>query len=334
MIAKLSWQPERSRTVSRGRLESRPGLSVWPDEAARVVARRFRRGWTMIELLIATAIIALLLALIVPAVQSARESARRMDCSSRLRQIGIAVHEYHNVYNGLPMSVYPQGPLATLGSYLSNPNTAEGFAPVMRCPSDSVNSRGFNYAINAGTLHPKIHLGMNGCWNVDAAPLKFSDLVDGASNTAMFSEWLRGNQDYFPDVINQPNPPPPNRADTRRLIVSVVMPVGAGTSHAAAMAECEVTDATQAPVYSTFRGYYGHSSENVAYFHELPPNSNSCFLAPIIFGNAVNCPSSQHRGGANVLFADGSAKFVSQNVARTVWKAIGTRNGGEGESFE
>lgn len=90
---------------------------------------RSRRGFTLVELLVVIAIIGVLIALLLPAVQQAREAARRMQCTNHLKQLGLAIHNYHDTYGKLPYNAVPQ--LGSVGDRQRGPSWFVRMLPFM-----------------------------------------------------------------------------------------------------------------------------------------------------------------------------------------------------------
>jgi prepilin-type N-terminal cleavage/methylation domain-containing protein/prepilin-type processing-associated H-X9-DG protein len=349
-----------------------------------------RRGFTLIELLVVIAIIAVLISLLLPAVQSAREAARRAQCINNLKQIGIGMHNYHTATNTFPLGGtaawtssygpnqswgtwtaqalllgYMEGqPLYnainfnhvccwSIGAYI-NQTATTSVLNVFICPSDGLSpvptqnsvwtGNTTNYMSSAGSstdfYHPN---GMFAeallCWGIQAC-------TDGSSNTIAFGESLVG-----------PNPPNMQQVKWR---TGPDLPAGSAlctggwcgiydvsTNYNGVMADLQTCQAGYVAQSSTGSGSQNIKGfrwcENLAGFGifntVVPPSpGNYSFTWCALRGGGTNSnasdgqyqnANSNHPGGANFLFGDGSAHFLKSSInIRTYW-ALGSRSLGE-----
>lgn len=326
--------------------------------------RRVRTGFTLIELLVVIAIIAVLIALLLPAVQQAREAARRIQCKNNLKQLGLALHNYHDTYNTFPigalfgldqwnsnrttwlvrlMPFVEQGNLYTRADFVSRGNNRAFGAnfpaaydtnlvrsvelSILRCPSDpgSIETTGqtgvapTSYVACIGSANNMI--GINPCcpntmpdpsgglltnrtwaymafnttdhWGIFAASSgrRIGDITDGTSNTMAASETLVG-------AMSNTNPS------------SVAACTGGGTN-------------LPTRAYSW---YYGTTS--TWYFQTIrSPNPSDIDCERQGFQSNM-AARSKHVGGVQVVLADGSARFVSENINLATWRNLGNRSDG------
>ena len=314
----------------------------------RILSRRLRAGFTLVELLVVIAIIGILVSLLLPAVQFARESARRMQCASNMRQFALALHTYHDSMKRFPPArtsrsisthahILPQLEQSAIHQRIdfsvsvnhANNAYARGvIVPTFNCPSDPQQSvpaglAGTNYRVNQGsgvlwgnppTNPSDSNFGMpepNGPFYLMSG-ISFGELPDGTTNTAMVSEHIKGDH----------NNGQWSKSDTFRP----------GTHPATAdeaMQQCNAIDVTNL----SYQGYSaigapwleGYHSTTI-YFHVLPPNGRSCMFPP---GRIATSATSGHPSGVNMALCDASVRFVSQNIDVYLWRAIGTRRGEE-----
>jgi prepilin-type N-terminal cleavage/methylation domain-containing protein/prepilin-type processing-associated H-X9-DG protein len=304
----------------------------------------YRIGFTLIELLVVIAIIAILIGLLLPAVQKVREAASRLKCQNNLKQIGLAIHNYHDSINQLPSGGLPptavsgarfsalaqllpyleQGNVYNLIDFSRPPTDAANDVPRntilsgFRCPSDRENPMpasggATNYLANTGTMAFFVIPGpnnFNGVFYVNTTT-RFADISDGLSNTAFFSERLL--------------------ADGSNAIVSPIEDVffhpGDPATPDLAHAMCQSVDINNlANQFPLFMGApWMHHQHR--YQHISPPNGRSCGF--FVVGKATMPPSSRHPGGVNVLLGDGSVRFIRDSIDLPTWRGLGSRNGGE-----
>ncbi len=308
---------------------------------------RFRRSaFTLIELLVVIAIIAVLIALLLPAVQAAREAARRAQCVNNLKQIGLAVHNYHDSRGALPGAelVHNGTSFSALSHMLpaleqTSAYNAINFSLANGDPTNStvLNMRvaTFSCPSDVADAHPEYggqtnYMADMGSWivwqaadgpNVGLAPpngvfygnssTRFAEVTDGLSNTAFFSE--RVLADFTNGVVSP--------------IADVFFSPAQPTTIADAVQACQAINiydpASQFPL---FMGAPWVNGQHVC-LHVTGPNTRSCGFFTAL--RACMPPSSHHAGGVNVLLGDGSVRFVKDSVNIATWRALGTRNGGE-----
>jgi len=300
---------------------------------------RNRRGFTLVELLVVIAIIGILIALLLPAVQAAREAARRMQCANNLVQLGIALQSYESAHETLPPgTVNATGPilskpvgyhmswLVQILPYVEEGNTFKHIdfsvgvydkknAPVrgveirlLCCPSDWAPSATNGAAITnyAGCHHDReapIDADNNGVLFLNSR-IRSRDIPDGTTHTIFVGEklidldlgWMSGTRATLRNTGGVPNQAVP----------------GVGVAWSGGVSGAQDAQLEEAP-------------------EDEPetPRAKAEAAAAEAANLAVGGFSSAHPGGANFLFGDGSVRFISENIAPSLYRQLGSRADGK-----
>lgn len=316
---------------------------------------RLMRAFTLIELLVVIAIIAILIALLLPAVQQAREAARRTQCKNNLKQIGLALHNYHDVAGRFPMqAIYgswngtaneprhhtwismllPYFDQAPLYNQIDFSAPAWGQAhvtgneiPALRCPSDTGTNRSntrnlviTNYAASEGYHWWSDSGRQNRGVFTNHLEASIRDIVDGTSNTVAIAEVCGGSYALNPggggNQNNGGRPRVGNEAVFRSAFVAATF-TGAVTQ---GMDEQNPRQPYTHPDGSAIGGWFQGGSP-----HHYAP----IFMNHGGINNQWSGANSYHEGGIQVLMADGAVRFVSENLDWGLWRSLGSVNGGE-----
>jgi len=319
-----------------------------------------RTAFTLIELLVVIAIIAVLIGLLVPAVQKVREAAAKTKCQNQLKQLALSAHAYHDSNDSFPAGVAMPGPdgrgtsafvellpfieqnnvyqrwnFANPGSNFGGDTTTAAIPlPNFVCPSSGVDTPvrfgsltlgSTTYGVNGGfKTFPPSRATNDGMFGYSTATsrnqIRILDVTDGTSSTILLGERIIGDPGMDSYQIAPISPVPTPSVQASTAYVGWAQPPGANAGAGLLLSG-------SVPIGSGFPDQYVPPPTNPPPPTPPPPIPWGT-LGPKIW-DRLSAYGSRHLGGANFAFADGSIRFLRNSTPFATVASLSTRAGGE-----
>ena len=295
---------------------------------------RSRHAFTLIELLVVIAIIAILIGLLLPAVQKIREAANRMKCSNNLKQWGLAMHNYHDTNGRFPAGAI-NNPRQAWPMYL--------WSFIEQNSLEQKNDLKQPFYVPPGTIGGTLN-GLTGA----KVPIYYcpSDNGSDLNSPSAYYQRRRGNYVVNWGNVKYDTPPPStgnapfyhyNGSRSTPALVTMAS-ITDGTSNTLMMSE---TLMAKSPDDNDWRGDIQNDDGVFKFMTFLTPNTSAPDVVnwaipngdprmPVSTAGAqYSAARSRHAGGVNVALCDGSIRFVRDTIVLATWQALGTMDGGE-----